>query len=250
MKLSRTKEYHFGWLSVIPMLDIVFLLIVLRRTRLSSRSRTCPSSTESPPWRWPPLPRSERSSAFRKRSAPRFCLGSTAATQVDHRRISFRIAPASRPLLLHFPNHLSAGRRASAAAGTRQLDRAEFRGRPRPAPLARGGRSGPCLNHAAAYRRKASSLAHHPTRAFLSDARTRAEGSPRAIRQPTFAQRSTPCRRRTTTHANSDRTKNCSHCLSFLAGTRSPRFYPKSRTEVHGVRPRIAGRRAIPCRGE
>ncbi len=27
MKLSRTKEYHFGWLSVIPMLDIVFLLI-------------------------------------------------------------------------------------------------------------------------------------------------------------------------------------------------------------------------------
>src|SRR5207253_10117025 len=27
MKLSRTKDYHFGWLSVIPMLDIVFLLI-------------------------------------------------------------------------------------------------------------------------------------------------------------------------------------------------------------------------------
>jgi biopolymer transport protein ExbD len=27
MKLSRTKEYHFGWLAVIPMLDIVFLLI-------------------------------------------------------------------------------------------------------------------------------------------------------------------------------------------------------------------------------
>jgi biopolymer transport protein ExbD len=27
MKLSRTKEYHFGWLAVIPMLDVVFLLI-------------------------------------------------------------------------------------------------------------------------------------------------------------------------------------------------------------------------------
>ena len=27
MKLSRTKEYHFGWLGVIPMLDVVFLLI-------------------------------------------------------------------------------------------------------------------------------------------------------------------------------------------------------------------------------
>lgn len=27
MKLSRTKEYHFGWLGVIPMLDVVFILI-------------------------------------------------------------------------------------------------------------------------------------------------------------------------------------------------------------------------------
>ena len=27
MKLSRTKEYHFGWLAAIPMLDVVFLLI-------------------------------------------------------------------------------------------------------------------------------------------------------------------------------------------------------------------------------
>ncbi len=27
MKLSRTKEYHFGWLVVLPLLDIVFLLV-------------------------------------------------------------------------------------------------------------------------------------------------------------------------------------------------------------------------------
>ena len=27
MKLSRTKEYQFGWLGVIPMLDVIFLLI-------------------------------------------------------------------------------------------------------------------------------------------------------------------------------------------------------------------------------
>ena len=27
MKLSRTKVYYFGWLGVIPMLDVVFLLI-------------------------------------------------------------------------------------------------------------------------------------------------------------------------------------------------------------------------------
>ena len=27
MKLSRTKEYNFGWLVVIPLLDVVFLLI-------------------------------------------------------------------------------------------------------------------------------------------------------------------------------------------------------------------------------
>ena len=27
MKLSRTKEYQFGWLGVIPMLDVVFILI-------------------------------------------------------------------------------------------------------------------------------------------------------------------------------------------------------------------------------
>lgn len=27
MKLSRTKEYNFGWLVVIPLVDIVFLLI-------------------------------------------------------------------------------------------------------------------------------------------------------------------------------------------------------------------------------
>jgi biopolymer transport protein ExbD len=28
MKLSRTKEYRFGWLGVIPMLDVVFILIL------------------------------------------------------------------------------------------------------------------------------------------------------------------------------------------------------------------------------
>ena len=27
MKLSRTKEYHFAWLGVIPLLDVIFLLI-------------------------------------------------------------------------------------------------------------------------------------------------------------------------------------------------------------------------------
>lgn len=28
MKLARTKEYHFGWLGVISMIDVVFLLIL------------------------------------------------------------------------------------------------------------------------------------------------------------------------------------------------------------------------------
>jgi biopolymer transport protein ExbD len=27
MKLTRTKEYYFGWLMVVPLLDVVFLLI-------------------------------------------------------------------------------------------------------------------------------------------------------------------------------------------------------------------------------
>lgn len=27
MKLSRTKDYHFGWLAVVPLLDVVFVLI-------------------------------------------------------------------------------------------------------------------------------------------------------------------------------------------------------------------------------
>jgi biopolymer transport protein ExbD len=27
MKLSRTKEYHFAWLVVLPLIDVVFLLI-------------------------------------------------------------------------------------------------------------------------------------------------------------------------------------------------------------------------------
>jgi biopolymer transport protein ExbD len=27
MKLSRTKEYHFGWLVMVPLLDVVFLLV-------------------------------------------------------------------------------------------------------------------------------------------------------------------------------------------------------------------------------
>ncbi|MFN2541671.1 MAG: ExbD/TolR family protein [Chthoniobacterales bacterium] len=27
MKLSRTKEYHFGWLVIIPLLDVIFLLV-------------------------------------------------------------------------------------------------------------------------------------------------------------------------------------------------------------------------------
>lgn len=28
MKLSRTKEYYFGWLIVLPLVDIIFLLII------------------------------------------------------------------------------------------------------------------------------------------------------------------------------------------------------------------------------
>src|SRR5215210_9412949 len=27
MKLSRTKEYHFGWIGVVSLIDVVFLLI-------------------------------------------------------------------------------------------------------------------------------------------------------------------------------------------------------------------------------
>jgi biopolymer transport protein ExbD len=27
MKLSRTKEYNFGWLVIIPLLDVIFLLV-------------------------------------------------------------------------------------------------------------------------------------------------------------------------------------------------------------------------------
>ena len=27
MKLERTKQYHFGWLAMIPLLDVVFVLI-------------------------------------------------------------------------------------------------------------------------------------------------------------------------------------------------------------------------------
>lgn len=27
MKLSRTKEYYFGWLMIVPLIDIIFLLI-------------------------------------------------------------------------------------------------------------------------------------------------------------------------------------------------------------------------------
>jgi biopolymer transport protein ExbD len=27
VKLSRTKEYHFGWLVIIPLLDVIFLLV-------------------------------------------------------------------------------------------------------------------------------------------------------------------------------------------------------------------------------
>ncbi len=27
MKLERTKEYHFGWLAMVPLLDVVFILI-------------------------------------------------------------------------------------------------------------------------------------------------------------------------------------------------------------------------------
>src|SRR4051812_16936055 len=27
MKLTRTKEYHFGWLVLLPLIDVVFLLI-------------------------------------------------------------------------------------------------------------------------------------------------------------------------------------------------------------------------------
>ena len=29
MKLTRTKQYHFGWLLLVPLLDVVFLLIFL-----------------------------------------------------------------------------------------------------------------------------------------------------------------------------------------------------------------------------
>jgi biopolymer transport protein ExbD len=41
MKLTRTKDYHFGWLGVVSMIDIVFLLIFfvsLAQTSSSSRA--------------------------------------------------------------------------------------------------------------------------------------------------------------------------------------------------------------------
>ena len=47
MKLSRTKEYHFGWLMIIPAVDVLFLLIFF--LLLSSNFVLHPGISISPP---------------------------------------------------------------------------------------------------------------------------------------------------------------------------------------------------------
>ena len=47
MKLSRTKEYNFGWLVVFPLIDVVFLLIFF--LLLSSNFILQPGIAVSPP---------------------------------------------------------------------------------------------------------------------------------------------------------------------------------------------------------
>jgi biopolymer transport protein ExbD len=48
MKLSRTKEYNFGWLVVFPIIDVVFLLIFF--LLLSSNFILQPGISISPPF--------------------------------------------------------------------------------------------------------------------------------------------------------------------------------------------------------
>ena len=48
MKLSRTKEYNFGWLVVIPLLDVVFILVFF--LLLSSHFVLQPGITVSMPF--------------------------------------------------------------------------------------------------------------------------------------------------------------------------------------------------------
>jgi biopolymer transport protein ExbD len=48
MKLTRTKEYNFGWLVVFPLIDVVFLLILF--LVLSSNFILQPGISVSPPF--------------------------------------------------------------------------------------------------------------------------------------------------------------------------------------------------------
>ena len=48
MKLTRTKEYNFGWLVVFPLVDVVFLLILF--LLLSSNFVLQPGISVSPPF--------------------------------------------------------------------------------------------------------------------------------------------------------------------------------------------------------
>ena len=48
MKLTRTKEYNFGWLVVFPVVDVVFLLILF--LLLSSNFVLQPGISVSPPF--------------------------------------------------------------------------------------------------------------------------------------------------------------------------------------------------------
>jgi biopolymer transport protein ExbD len=48
MKLSRTKEYHFGWLIIIPIVDTIFLLIFF--FLLSSNFILQPGISIAPPF--------------------------------------------------------------------------------------------------------------------------------------------------------------------------------------------------------
>lgn len=47
MKLTRTQEYHFGWFSLIPMVNVVFLMIFF--VLLSSNFILQPGISVSPP---------------------------------------------------------------------------------------------------------------------------------------------------------------------------------------------------------
>src|SRR5947207_13007609 len=143
MKLSRTKEYNFGWLVVFPLIDVVFLLIFF--LLLSSNFV--------------------------------FQLGCPAPPQSRIDRVSYCLACRTCRRLLSFSSSLPVNGFAHPSAPARELNQRQYRTRGGTSSMDRCRGSRARVDHAKTVGRSTLSSGKNPTCSFLLCQRTDFERS-------------------------------------------------------------------------